>query len=715
MLVDRNIREPTISVVAGSVGFNRAVVQWDDVISAMSEENRRDAVYDVVVVDDSRQSQKVFRTTNTQYNINVLLPDRRYTVKCRVSVGPNVTSWSQCSFMTKPIPVANVVAIPNSIGFNSFSISWDDCVDRQVVTTQEQIYTVQVATGRNNFADRSTDAPIPFKIDGIEAGSETRVRVKLVLIDSESGERVDGQFSQVLTVRTFSVPVPRISFNNVSFKSMDVSCASVDPLRMLPSGVSAGVYNVEWKRGAAWTSLYNGSQPVIHLQDLAPGTAYYFRARYALSDRTGEWSEAVQKNTTSIPVPKIHYDPVSNDGRISCAVTNARDIERCFNQEDFAKLRYQYSVIDTTAGGRESTYMINGNTFTKSVTSLHDYNVKCRICIGGDAGPWSSMQSLSLPESTLRHCMGVFGKILASFLWELAIFVVLFALLLCLGYYIDSGDEYPISVCAVLMLIVFGSIFLLPIFVLNCEPELPPLTGLFMLPLTKLNSASRNAGANFYCVMLVLQYIGIVASLILLLCRTSGMEEINLFEITIPVAFSFTIIPAITVPALFLFGSKGRVELLFVYSLLFPFWLPVMLISAFLDGIVDLDLHLAFFTMYLAFGINALLVVIGVCMAGNDVDEGVILLAGGFAFGIPVSVPTFLIMPIIIACTYDPEADVDSTYMDAFAPLYIDCIIACGISILSHCVDEFKLKNFAKLVRLAAKSANLVYLIGNKC
>jgi len=648
---------------------------------------------------------------DTTLRISVLLPNRRYTIKCRVSVGPNVTSWSQCSFMTQPIPAATLSTVPDTVGFNSFMVTWKDFVDRSVVTTQEQMYTVQISTGRNNFSDYSTDASIPFKIDGIDAGAECHVRVKLVLIDSESGERVDGQFSQVLTVRTFSVPIPRITFNNVSFKSMDVSCASVDPLRMLPSGVSAGVYNVEWKRGNAWTTLYNGSQPVIYLKDLAPATTYSFRARYALSDRTGEWSEAVQKATTMIPPPRLHYDPVSNDGKISCSITNMRDIEVCFSQADFSRVRFQYCVTDTTAGGKEHNYVVTGDSFVKSVTSLHDYNVKCRICIGGDCGPWSSMQSLSLPESYMRHCMGVVSHILMSFLWELGIFIALFALLLSIGYYIDTGDGSPVQATSIIMLIVFGSIVLLPILVLNCEPELSPLTGLFMLPLTKLNSAERNTGANFYCVMLALQYLGIMTSIILLICRVSGADSISLFVITIPVGFAFTIVPAITIPLLFLFGSKGRIELLFIYSLLFPFWCPIMFLAAFLEGIIDIDPHMIFLTMYLAFAINGFLVVIGVCMAGNDVDEGVILLAGGFAFGIPVSVPTFLIMPIIIACTYDPESDVDATYMDAFSPLYIDTIIACGISLLAHCVDGLKMKEFSKLIRTAAKSANLVNLI----
>jgi len=215
--------------------------------------------------------------------------------------------------------------------------------------------------------------------------------------------------------------------------------------------------------------------------------------------------------------------------------------------------------------------------------------------------------------------------------------------------------------------------------------------------------------------MLALQYIGVMASLILLLCRTYGVETINLFVVTIPVVFSFTVVPAITLPMLFFFESRGRTELLFVYVLLFPFWCPLTLAAANIEGVIDIGYGVVFMTMYLAFAVNCLAAVVGVCMAGNDMDEGVPLLAFAFGFGIPISLPTFLVMPIVISETFDPESDVTALFQDVFSPLYIDIIILCAFSLLSICIKELQIKKVSKLIREIAKAANPVYICSEHC
>jgi len=268
------------------------------------------------------------------------------------------------------------------------------------------------------------------------------------------------------------------------------------------------------------------------------------------------------------------------------------------------------------------------------------------------------------------------------------------------GNYLDRDETKLLQVFAFIMVILFAPIPLLPIMTLKLNLKLPPLTGLFMLPLTNLQGR-RSSGAKFYCVMLTLQYLGIMASLALTIMLTYDIQGITLFHISIPVCFSFTVIPALTMPGLFWFNTKGRHELLFIYTIMFPFWGPLMMAAAHIDCIVEIDTLVMFLPMYLAFVINILLGAMNVVCIGVNNDKCCHSLLCAFVFGVAISIPTYLVMPLLFASIISEEPATNFT--SAFSPVYIDIIFALAISILSLFVKYFTLKYTSRICRLGAK------------
>jgi len=687
--IDKNVREPAIHVVDGSIGYNSVQVEWDDVISVMPSELSNSAFYEVMVKEEAGTGQPKMlpRTRDNHAKISVLLPEKRYQIKCRVNFGQNVTNWAQCVFKTTPMPVLSPVLIMQSLTFNSFVVTWDDVVDRTIATQQEQQYVVQLSINDKGFSNYSNDAGTPFKIDGLSDGDNCRVRVKLVLMDSETGERVDGPFSEELVVRTFSMPVPILSVKDRSFSSMTVHWGTVDPSRMLPVDAPAGSYEVQWKdKESGWKHLFNGANPSIDLRSLEPGRCYQFRARYCIPGKTSEWSQEFSQSTSEIPTPDVSYDPVTDIPRVSSHITNLDSFHYSLSDADFAKIQFEYRVSDLSLGGNVKTFMANGANFSRSLTPNHKFSVMCRVVIDSVYGQWSEERLLEMPESYYIHVMSKISSFLVFFLWEFGILIALFGLLYCFGQYIeDESSTTGLQVMCIIMLVLFGSMFFFPIGVLHWDTQLSPLSGLFMLPLTKLKNSQRNSGAKFYCVMLLLQYVGVIGSLVLLLLRTFGIDSIYLFMVSIPVSFAFTFVPAIMLPALFWFRQKGRFELLGVYTLLFPFWGPLMLASAQIDGIMEIDTTVMFIPMFVAFAVNVCLFFWVICAEKADKDNAMALLGCVFVFGIPVTIPTYLVMPILIGLRLNPEEDTeDYLLQNLFAPLYIDIIIGCAISFFSY-------------------------------
>jgi len=293
---------------------------------------------------------------------------------------------------------------------------------------------------------------------------------------------------------------------------------------------------------------------------------------------------------------------------------------------------------------------------------------------------------------------------MATFIWELGMFACLFAFIMTFGAYLDGSDGTSLRVMSIIMMIVFGSIFLLPIGVFNFSVTLPSLIGLFMLPLTKLSKGIRRSGANFYLVMITLQYLCIMCSLVLLYMAAGGSETVLLFHVTIPACIAFTVIPAITLPVLFFFGNKGRYELTFVYTILFPLWGPLMMGSASFNEILDVSTDIIFLPMYLAFAFSGAYAICSFCLAIFDYPRRRYMLSLAFGFGIVVSIPTYLVMPLLLATLLDYESSPSTTFMNGFAPLYIDLIILFVVSVISLFVDELKIDTFSSVIRNFAKS-----------
>jgi len=310
-----------------------------------------------------------------------------------------------------------------------------------------------------------------------------------------------------------------------------------------------------------------------------------------------------------------------------------------------------------------------------------------------------------MPESPFSSAMKSIGGIVASFLWEFGLLVVLFAFLICLGVYIDDQDSStPLLVMTFIMFFLFGTIVMLPIAIFEWNITLPPILGLFMMPLTKLENSSRKTGSKFYCGALILQYVGVMLSLLLLIIRLFGVDSISLFFISVPVSFSFLVVPAITLPVLFRFCTKGRYELLFLYTLLFPFWGPLMMVGATIDGIVDIDPIVVFLPMYLGFLAFCLYFILGFCLANANAEIGKFIIGFTLAAGVVFAAPTFFVMPFLISGNFDPEYPFGNVkFVNVFSPIYIDIIIAAGASLVFHCIEDLTLKEVAATVRYLGK------------
>jgi len=291
-------------------------------------------------------------------------------------------------------------------------------------------------------------------------------------------------------------------------------------------------------------------------------------------------------------------------------------------------------------------------------------------------------------------------------LWEIGFLVSLLVFFIALGDYIDSGNLTFLKVMAYIVTVIFGTmiILLFGVFFLG-GVRLPPIIGMFIFPLKK-----RTGQSLLYMVILIVQYLGIMASLIMfLLYLEDAFSQSNLLYAAIPAFCSF-VIPLFIAILVFirecpdceqtnLNNFNSAFGMLVTYIFLLPFWINIMLILAKVSGLNDISWTLVHIPTYIFCAVN--LVVVSIiffmtCFENYDKDNieyfGFSLFLGAM-LELIIAIPNYVLMPLFLTlgADYSSSSSADSvsssfTAVLCFIPIYLDIALAVCLSVISPCI-----------------------------
>ena len=231
----------------------------------------------------------------TAYDHPDLTPETTvsYRVRAQAGSGPSAvfSDWSEAvSDTTEALAVpGNLTATGSSA--TSVRLSWDavpeaDRYDLERMRMDDQVVRVL----------QLPDAETSYEDTGLLAGKEYMYKVRSVVV--LSGTEYHSLWSAVVTVRP-APPVPELTVEAVSAVRVDVSWTSVP---------AATGYELGWRTDETdWTPLVSGTDLRHEHEDLAPGTAYWYRVRAQVGSGPSavysEWSDAVSEATEPLAVP----------------------------------------------------------------------------------------------------------------------------------------------------------------------------------------------------------------------------------------------------------------------------------------------------------------------------------------------------------------------------------------------------------------------------
>ena len=234
--------------------------------------------------------------SETAYDHPDLTPETTYSYRVRAQAGSGPSAvfsdWSDAvSDMTEVLPVpGNLTAMGSSA--TSVRLSWDavgeaDRYDLERMRMDDQVVRVL----------QLPDAETSYEDTGLLAGKEYMYKVRSVVVRSGT-EYPSAWSAPPVTVRP-APPVPELTAEAVSAVRVDVSWTSVP---------AATGYELEWRTDETdWTSLVSGTDLRYEHEDLAPGTAYWYRVRVQVGSGPSavysEWSDGVSDTTEVLPVP----------------------------------------------------------------------------------------------------------------------------------------------------------------------------------------------------------------------------------------------------------------------------------------------------------------------------------------------------------------------------------------------------------------------------
>ena len=706
LTVSRNIPAPSIRAVKGTERYNSVKLEWDNVLSRLSESMRVDAVYEVTVKPTVGQSQTrlVYKgTENTSLAVG-LMPETRYQAKCRIRCGENVSSWAGCQFTTGKIPPLTITQVSGTLSYSSVQLEWNDIVDRSVeAPSQEQMYTLEYAYGDGSFNELNTGTDPTYTAEDLDAGAPYRFRVKIVLIDTLDGTRIDGAFSDIikLTTRTLPLPQPKPVDGTLLYNSMTLTW-SCDLSSFPADRIEGWQYEIEGSSlGSSkdnFKLLYKGKSTSVELKNLDSGKEYSFRGRIVLPEYLGSWSPVSSFTTPAIPVPVLNVEEPEIKPRIDCRVTN--DFTTAFSKEDCERLRFEFDI------SRLGSFTVNEREIHKMGQNTLEYSIRARVLIGDEVGPWSKYYSVKMPSPFWFRVFKAVSPVFTWIVWELGLLAVLFSLLFTFGIYYDGGSEVPLQKTLFASFFVYGSIIFFPLPVMLLGSYLPPIIGVVMLPFKSLTTKRRRKGAVFYGILLGLHYLCVMATLILMYLRITGKFFTNWLTIVSPLCAAFTVIPAFGVPALYVFNSKGRRELCFMTSITSPLWGTLLMSAAKADDIVSWPGKMPCLPLYIGFGLMLFESFCALCARICDKEAYKPHFKCCIPFGLLVGIPTYLVLPICLTLVLDGRTK--PTLKNTLSPLYIDIIVAAGVSLLSSCIKRLRSEKFHGYLREQSKVFEII-------
>ena len=688
LTVSRNIPAPSIRAVKGTERYNSVKLEWDNVLSRLSESMRVDAVYEVTVKPTVGQSQTrlVYKgTENTSLAVG-LMPETRYQAKCRIRCGENVSSWAGCQFTTGKIPPLTITQVSGTLSYSSVQLEWNDIVDRSVeAPSQEQMYTLEYAPDDMSFNELNTGTDSTYTAEDLTPGATYRFRVKIVLIDTIDGTRSDGEFSEPIkiTMRTFPSPKPKPVDGTLLYNSMTLTW-SCDLSSFPADRIEGWQYEIEGSSlGSSkdnFKPLYKGRNTSMELKSLDSGQDYNFRGRVVLPEHSGPWSQYFSFTTSAIPKPILKIEEPKSDPKIDCYIIN--DFEKVFSKEDCERLRFRFEISEMGLIDVDEPSIHKIGNFGRT------YKIKACILIDDDVGPWCDPVSVTMPAPLWLRILRAVPLALPWIVWELGLLAVLFSLFFTFGIYYDGGSEVPLQKTLFASFFVYGSIifFPLPVMLLGCY--LPPIIGVVILPFKSLTTKRRRKGAVFYGILLGLHYLCVMATLILMYLRMTNKFRTNWFIIVIPLCAGFTIVPALGLPVLFLCKSKGRHELCFMTSIISPLWGTLLMSAAKSDGLISWLGPMICLPLYIGFGLMLFESLAALCAMKCEREVHKPHFAFCLPFGFFVGIPTFLVLPICLGLVLNGKSKL--LLKNTFSPFYIDIIVAACISLVSFFFEEVR-------------------------